>query len=207
VENVKTAEFGMENKVLAAVERISQGQRAFYQELGTRHGVTPLQIQLLELIADGGPPTSHVGELAREVGVTQPSASEAIASLEDKGHVSRAIDPTDRRRSVITLTEQGQALAEQLNGERQNIREALFGRGEADNAAALSALVDLMATFHDAGIIGVVRACTTCSFLTDQADGTRFCDALKIAIAPSDLRVNCRSHAPLTMGTTKNRRR
>ncbi len=204
---MKTAEYGMENKVLAAVERLAQGQRAFYQELGTRHGVTPLQIQLLELIADGAPPTSHVGELAREVGVTQPSASEAIASLEDKGHVSRAVDPADRRRSVITLTDQGRQLATHLSEERETIREALGGRDASDNTAALSALVKLMATFHDAGIIGVVRACTTCAYLTDQADGTRFCDALKISISPSDLRVNCRSHQPITMGAIKNRRR
>jgi DNA-binding MarR family transcriptional regulator len=204
---VKAVEYGMENKVLAAVERLAQGQRSFYQELGTRHGVTPLQIQLLELIADGAPPTSHVGELAREVGVTQPSASEAIASLEDKGHVTRAVDPADRRRSVITLTEQGTQLAAQLSSERETVRHALGVRKEADNAATLSVLVDLIATYHDAGIIGVVRACTTCAFLSDQADGTRFCDELKISIAPSDLRVNCRSHEPLTMGAAKNRRR
>ena len=204
---VKTAEYGTENKVLAAVERIAQGQRAFYQELGTKYGVTPLQIQLLELIADGAPPTGHVGELAREVGVTQPSASEAIASLDDKGHVSRAVDPSDRRRSVITLTEQGRALAAKLNGARETIREALGGRNEEENAAILSTLVDLMATFHSAGIIGVVRACSTCSFMSDQADGTRFCDALKITMTSSDLRVNCRLHEPLEMGTIKNRRR
>jgi DNA-binding MarR family transcriptional regulator len=204
---VTTADYGTENKVLAAIERIAQGQRAFYQELGTKHGVTPLQIQLLELIADGAPPTGHVGELAREVGVTQPSASEAIASLEDKGHVSRAIDPSDRRRSVITLTEQGRGLAAQLSAARETIREALGGRNEDENAAILSTLVDLMGTFHNAGIIGVVRACSTCSFLSDQADGTRFCDALKITMASSDLRVNCRLHVPIEMGAAKNRRR
>ena len=204
---MEIASYVTENKVLAAIERIAQGQRAFYQELGTRHGVTPLQIQLLELIADGAPPTGHVGELAREVGVTQPSASEAIASLEDKGHVSRAVDAADRRRSVITLTDQGRELAAHLNGERETIREALSGRNADDNAAILATLVDLMGTFHSAGIIGVVRACSTCSFMSDQADGTKFCEALKITMQPSDLRVTCNQHQPVVFSAIKNRRR
>lgn len=190
------ADYGTENKVLIAVERISQGQRAFYQELGTRHGVTPLQIQLLELIAYGAPPVGHVGELAREIGVTQPSASEAIASLEDKGHVSRAVDTSDRRRSLIALTEQGRSLATQLNEERGTIRQALGIRNEEENGELLSTLVDLMATFHQAGIIGVVRACSTCVFLTHQADDTKFCNSLKVTLGQSDLRVNCRLHEP-----------
>ena len=62
------------------------------------------QYRLLERLADRPHRTT---ELATRSEVTQPTASAAIASLEGRGLVARAIDPSDRRATLIKLTRAG----------------------------------------------------------------------------------------------------
>ena len=50
-----------------------------------------------------------VGELAEAFGVTKQAASQAVASLVDRGYVLRAVDDEDRRSRAITLDDRGEA--------------------------------------------------------------------------------------------------
>ena len=65
------------------------------------------QYRMLERLAERPHRTS---ELASTSGVSQPTASAAVGSLEARGLVVREPDPADRRAALITLTEQGRAM-------------------------------------------------------------------------------------------------
>jgi DNA-binding MarR family transcriptional regulator len=68
------------------------------------------------------------GELARRVGVEQPTITRMSQRMETAGLVTRVRDENDRRVIRIALTEQGQALREQLPAMLDDVaRQALDG--------------------------------------------------------------------------------
>jgi DNA-binding MarR family transcriptional regulator len=70
-------------------------------------GLTPSQWSALATAETHGP--LRIGDLAEREGVTAPTATRVVASLEEAGLLSRASDPSDRRTSYIALTDAARA--------------------------------------------------------------------------------------------------
>jgi len=68
-------------------------------------GLTPSQWSALAMVDASGP--LRIGDLAEREGVSAPTATRVVASLEELGLLSRASDPADRRTSYIALTDDG----------------------------------------------------------------------------------------------------
>jgi DNA-binding MarR family transcriptional regulator len=69
-------------------------------------GITPSQQSALAAIEARGPLT--LGELAGYENVQPPSITRIVGNLEASGLVERTTDPTDRRVSLVQITEAGQ---------------------------------------------------------------------------------------------------
>ncbi|MGW5863529.1 MarR family winged helix-turn-helix transcriptional regulator [Streptomyces sp. NPDC055239] len=63
---------------------------------------------VLNVIADA-PGETTVGGLAAEMGVAQPVASRTVAACIEEGLLRRAVSQSDGRRTVLELTEHGEA--------------------------------------------------------------------------------------------------
>jgi len=72
-----------------------------------RERLSPETVALLDHLAAAGPLTA--GELARHVDRAPSTLSEMVEHLVDKALLARDRDPTDARRSLIWLTDAGQA--------------------------------------------------------------------------------------------------
>ena len=74
--------------------------------------VTPTQAKVLMALGDAG----SLGQqrLAEMIGVDPRNAVAVVESLVEAGLVSRAVDPSDRRRRVLGLTSRGRRLAKKL---------------------------------------------------------------------------------------------
>jgi len=70
-------------------------------------GLTLPQLELLTVIRDV--PDCRVLDVARTISITVGAASKAVDRLEDHGWCRRAVDPADRRSSVLSLTPEGSA--------------------------------------------------------------------------------------------------
>jgi DNA-binding MarR family transcriptional regulator len=57
---------------------------------------------------------STITDIARNVGVSNANGTGMVDTLEKLGLVTRASDPTDRRKIVVELSEKGRAQAEGL---------------------------------------------------------------------------------------------
>jgi MarR family multiple antibiotic resistance transcriptional regulator len=68
-------------------------------------GLTLPQLELLTVIRDV--PGCRVLDVARTISITVGAASKAVDRLEDQGWCRRAVDPADRRSSVLSLTAAG----------------------------------------------------------------------------------------------------
>lgn len=82
---------------------------------------------LLALLSDAPGQRMRMTDLAERRKITRSRLSHAIARLEEKGWVSRAACPTDRRGQVAELTDAGRAvLVETAPGHVEAVRRAVF---------------------------------------------------------------------------------
>jgi DNA-binding MarR family transcriptional regulator len=65
-------------------------------------GLTPSQWSALVTVEDNQP--LRIGDLADREGVSAPTATRLVASLEDAGLLTRTTDPADRRTAYVALT-------------------------------------------------------------------------------------------------------
>ena len=83
-----------------ALREILQISREFEGRFGRELGVNPTDLLAMEHLILHGP--SGPSELARQLGITPPAATAVVDRLEAAGHVTRAINPADRRGIVVT---------------------------------------------------------------------------------------------------------
>jgi DNA-binding MarR family transcriptional regulator len=75
-------------------------------------------------LADEGP--QRLGALASSFGLDPSTITRQVQALEEIGLASRKTDPSDRRASILDLTEHGREVLEQTRGHRRaRLRQAL----------------------------------------------------------------------------------
>ncbi len=185
---------GLDRKVLAAVERLGRALRAARQQVATRHELSLLGLSVIETLAVARP--RRVGDLAAELDVSQPTVSDAVATLDKRGLIARDRDPNDLRTTLVTLTSTGEVVAADIATELQPILRAESGT-VAERATTLRVLLGEIARLQQAGVISVNRSCLTCRHYQPPAARARArCLLLDTALRDPDLRVDCGEHEP-----------
>ena len=104
---------------------------------------------LCSLMEDG--PASQAA-LGRRTGIHLSDMVAALNELEAGGFVSRAPDPADRRRNVITVTTSGRQRAAELERSAQEVQEVLLQPLDEAERGQLSALLSKLLDHHRQGI-------------------------------------------------------
>lgn len=92
-------------------ERITQDNRAIFMAAGL--DIEPRWFPILTTLAERK--TMRVGELAQHIRLSDAATSQVLAQLRKAGHLTGVPDPSDRRSSLVSLTESGQRLAEKTD--------------------------------------------------------------------------------------------
>lgn len=182
-------------KVVAALDRLSRALRAHRQTVATEARLTPLQADLLRVIAGGSPPPPSAGALAGELGVRQPTVSDSLDALERKGLIRREPSAADRRSSIAVTTRNGRARAGRLSSADEPLRSSVAQLTPVEQEQLLGLLLGLIEVMLDRGVIDVARTCTTCRFFRSDAEG-QHCALLEIPLRGAELRVDCPEHEP-----------
>lgn len=186
------ADADLDRKVLAAVERLGRALRAARQHLATRHELSVLGLSVVETLADGR--ARRVGDLAAELDVSQPTVSDAVATLDKRRLTARHRDPDDLRSTLVTLTRDGTTVAAGVATELRPILRAETGT-TTERATTLRVLLGEIARLQHAGIITVNRSCLTCRHYQSPGARTRArCLLLDTMLRDHDLRVDCPEH-------------
>lgn len=80
-------------------------------------------------------------DIRDELNLQPSTVSEFIGQLERDGYVTRTIDPTDKRATLIKLTEMGSARADELQDERDERFASLFTNLSEDEKNQLAGLL------------------------------------------------------------------
>ena len=80
--------------------------------------------------------------LTEELRINPSSVSELVSKLESDGYVKRTVDPSDKRATLITLTELGEARSAELADERAEKMGKAFAKLTAEEKEQLLALLE-----------------------------------------------------------------
>jgi MarR family transcriptional regulator, lower aerobic nicotinate degradation pathway regulator len=100
--------------------------RAFEEE---GDGLRGYHFRLLAALDEWGP-ASQAG-LGRDTGIDRSDITAAMVELESRGLVSRHVDPSHKRRKIVTITAEG--------SERLKVLDAIVGRVQRQLLAPLKA--------------------------------------------------------------------
>ena len=186
----------LDQKLLSAIDRLGAALRVSRQGLATDHNLTSLQVLIVEALSETGSRGVRIGSLAAEVGVSSPTVSDAVSSLVQKRLAHRAPDPIDGRATLLSLTRQGRNVASSIDRGFAPIHAAAAAWDAAGRGAALTLMLESIASLHRAGVITIDRSCMTCHHFEPGRGGhAARCRLLGLDLRPADLRVRCPEHA------------
>jgi len=87
---------------------------------------------VLAAIARSGAP---LGEVIKQLGVSKQAAGHLVDTLVTRGYLDRAVNPDDRRRLTITLTDRGRAAAHVISTAVDRVDHQLVARVGAESVA------------------------------------------------------------------------
>ncbi len=187
----------LERRLLVAVERLGRALRAGRQQAATRHGLSQLGVSALEALTKSN--ARRVGDLAAELDISQPTASDALATLEKRELICRHRDPDDLRSTLIALTEAGNNLAIEIADELAPLLSAQTGSAD-ERGTALRLLLGEIKRLQSAGVITVNRSCLACGhYLLPRVPTSGHCLLLDTEITDRELRVDCPQHEPTSL--------
>lgn len=103
----------------------------------------PAQGRLLAQIDELG--SARIGDLARADHCSQPTMTQQVQRLEERGWVERAVDPDDGRAVLISTTAEGDRLLEQLRHARAQVLAPYLDGLSDDDRSRLADAVDALA--------------------------------------------------------------
>jgi DNA-binding MarR family transcriptional regulator len=117
--------------------------RQFLWQRSSELDLTYAQSQVLFHVA--AHPGCHMNDVGKAFGVTLPAVTHIVDRLEQKGFVTRADDPADRRVHVLEVTREGQELVDELHRLRLRGLESVLAHMSAeDRVRALRGLEALV---------------------------------------------------------------
>jgi DNA-binding MarR family transcriptional regulator len=99
------------------------------------------QLSTLKMLLDDG---VRVGEIARNLGVRVPSATEQIIKLERAGLARREPDPHDSRAVLVVLTAAGRAAVDSANARRNAVMAGILSSLTEQDRQALAAALPVI---------------------------------------------------------------
>ncbi|WP_235681372.1 MarR family winged helix-turn-helix transcriptional regulator [Tomitella gaofuii] len=115
-----------------------------WEQLLREHGVSHAGFIILESLRDGPLPQRGVARYCR---VTDQTISRSIERLERHGLVTRATDPHDERRQLVTITERGRELHTRITERVES--DPLIAGAIKDPEQFRASLLELIASLEE----------------------------------------------------------
>jgi DNA-binding MarR family transcriptional regulator len=104
------------------------------------HGLTPARAEVIWLLHRRGPRAQR--QLSQALKCTPRNVTGLVDVLEAAGFVARSAHPSDRRATVVSLTEQGKTVAAQWHRERREGVAQLIGETSTEELATFVTVLD-----------------------------------------------------------------
>ena len=187
-------------KVGIGLSKLGQALRSQAWKGAGNQGLTPTQGQVLAFLAGIGPrqPGARLAAVAEALGITRPTASEAVGALVRKGLVAKGGDPDDSRAIALSLTEEGRQQAQQAALWPDFLLAAVDDLEAGEQQVFYRALLKMIHSLQERGQIPVSQMCLTCRFFQpgahDDVHRPHHCAFVDAPFGERDLRLDCADH-------------
>lgn len=114
-------------------------------------GLSMSQLAIVQRLLRGGPTTA--ASLAAAEHVSQQAIAQSVAVLKATGLVESSPDPTDGRKTLISVTNAGHELRESIGASRNSwLNRAIGSTIAPDEMPALDKAIELLERLADAGV-------------------------------------------------------
>ena len=114
----------------------------FGPHAGMHHRKCGLSRERMLVIISEYPDGVRQKQLAERAEINASSTSEVVNKLEDDGYIVRTVDETDKRATILKLTDLGKARAEEIKEEREGFMEEFFAKLTENEKETLSNILD-----------------------------------------------------------------
>lgn len=191
--NPEKQENKIENKIVVALERISEAFRVLLWNESKNNALSPIQIQILIFLLFHSEDKCRASYLAAEFNMTKATISDSLKVLRSKQLIKKSGDELDTRSYTISLTVEGRRVAKQASSFTSSIERPLNKFSFEQKSAILDGLLKLISELNKTGVISIQRMCFTCrNYQSDN--GIHYCKLLQSTLAASQLRIDCPEH-------------
>lgn len=186
------------SRLAHGVSRLADVVRSRAWVAAQERGLTPTQARILVLLRTRGRQGLRLGVIAAEIGVTPPTASDAVGALIDKRLAEKRPAQDDQRAIAVTLTPAGRREAYRAMQGSDFLVEALEPLTGPERRVMLRGLAKVLRRLAETGEMPTPRMCLTCGFFrpyaTDDAARPHGCAFGDFAFGEDDLRLDCTAH-------------
>lgn len=136
------------DQLLVALRRINKATDMSAKRLAKDSGLTTPQLLVMQSISSASLMT--VGDIAREINLTQATTTSIVNGLERKDLLEKRRDEIDKRRVIVTPTTAGRQLLQRAPTTLQALLEPKFNALEPWEQSFVVAALQRLATLMDA---------------------------------------------------------
>jgi DNA-binding MarR family transcriptional regulator len=179
-------------------DRVGSVLRAEHWSATTALGLNPTQANVLAFLAGRIAEPVRVKEIAVQLGVSQPTATDSIAALERKELVQKTVLAHDARSVGVRITSHGRKILKAIGMATSATEVSLAGLSQDEQTALLLLLIKLIRSLQMKGSIPVQRLCVTCKYFRpnfhSDAINPHHCAFVDGAFGERHLRLDCSDH-------------
>jgi DNA-binding MarR family transcriptional regulator len=157
-------------------------------------GLSPTQADILRFVASR-PEGTRLTAAAAHAGIRKATASDAVATLENKSMLRKQADVTDGRAIALKATAKGGRIAREWPA---SFAPVVAGLSESEQELLFSLVIKMIRHLQQRELIAPQRTCVSCRhFRENVAPGTstpHFCAFVGAPMAERHLRVDCPEH-------------
>jgi DNA-binding MarR family transcriptional regulator len=180
----------LNSKIIAGLGRVSEVFKVLLWEQAKHFKLSPIQIQILNFVANHNDSYNNVSYLAKEFNVTKPTISDAIRVLVNKNLLVKDFSSDDNRSYSLLLSAKGKEVVGHTENFAKPIEQQLKSIDSKDLESLYATLSELIYKLNRSGILTVQRTCFACRFY-DKSKGGHYCNLLQSKLLDTDIRLDC----------------
>lgn len=181
----------LDTKIIEAIERISRAQKILLWDKAKLYGLTPLQTQILMFIEESKPENANITNLSLELGVSQPTISDSVKSLINKGLIEATVWEKNRHFKILKLTDKGKEILKKLENWNYYLKKPLMDMNEEEKVRVFDFLLKYVIALRNDKTLYFVKACPLCRYFLEKNPNEYYCKLFNMDLKIKDLRINC----------------
>ncbi len=186
----------LELRLADGLTRLAAVARQLDWQAAATTGLSPTQIDILRFVANRAEGV-RLTATAAHVGVSKPTASDAVTTLENKGLLRKYADASDARAVTLKATSSGLDIAQSWP---RSFAPVVAGLKQTEHEVLHGLVIKMIRQLQRRQLIAPQRTCVACRhFRENVAPGARsrhFCALVGAPMGDRHLRVDCAEYEP-----------